>query len=133
MRPSGNRSRRRTPVAAVMLAVFLQACTRWTPVPLEPVRVPAVGPIRVTLRTGQVVIIKSPVVSGDTLREASTEGVTFSRPQPRPPGIPLAQITRIDVQQLDAGGTVAVVVLGGLILGAVIVVVVLKSFEAGFE
>lgn len=119
-------------VAAVMLALFLQACTRWTPLPLEPVRVPAVGPIRVTLRTGQQVIIRSPVVSGDTLREAATEGVTFSRPLPRP-GIPLAQITRIDVQQLDAGGTVAVVVLGGLIVGAVIVVVVLKSFEAGFE
>jgi hypothetical protein len=132
MRPLGNHSRRKALVAAALIAVFLHACTRWTAVPLEPAQAPAAGPVRATLRTGQHVIIRSPVISGDTLREASTEGVRWSQPRPRP-GIPLAQITALEVQKTDAVATVGVVVIGGLAVGGLIVFAVLKSVEAGWE
>lgn len=110
--------------AAGMLVLFLHACTRWTPVPLQPAQVPAAGAVRATLRTGQQVIFSSAVIAGDTLRDATAGGV---------PGIPLAQIAALDVQRSDAAATVAVVVIGGLAFGELIVLAVLKSIEAGLE
>jgi hypothetical protein len=111
-----------------MLALFLQSCTHWKPVALEPAELPTTSQVRATLHTGQQVIVKSPVISGDTLREASTGGVRWSRPLPRS-GIPLAQINRLEVQEVDGGATAGVVILTGVAVGAITLLVLAKSWR----
>jgi len=123
MRPFRSHPNRHASVAAVTLVLFLQACMRWTPVPLEPALIPAAGPVRVTLRTGQQLIVKSPVIVADTLREASSER----------PGIPLSQIAALDVQKTDEAATAGAVVIGALGLGALMVIAVLKAFKAAID
>lgn len=118
------------PLAAVLMALFLQACTRWAPAPLEPAHLPAADQARVTLRTGQRVIVKSPVISGDTLTGTVPAGVVWSRPRPIP-GIPLSQINTFEVRKVDAGATVGVVVLTAVAVAGVALWALAKSIRLG--
>lgn len=128
MRHFRTHSRVYTPMAAILMSVFLHACTRWTPVSLEPAATPVGGQVRATLRTGQRVIVKSPVIVNDTLREAVTGGVRWSRPQPRS-GIPLAQISTLEVQKADAGATVGLIVVTGVAVAAITLLMLAKAFK----
>ena len=129
MRPTVRHSRLYSPLAAVTLALFLQACTHWTPLSLEPAKLPANGQVRATLRTGQRVIVTSPVISGDTLRSAATEGVRWSRARARP-GIPLAGISTLEVQRADAAATAGVVVVSVVAVGAITLFALAHSLKS---
>ena len=117
------------PMAAVALALFVQACTHWTPVTVEPANLPATGQVRATLKTGHRVIVTSPEISGDTLRSAATEGVRWSRARAKP-GIPLARISTLEVQKTDAAATAGVVVLSVVAVGAITVFALAQSFKS---
>jgi hypothetical protein len=121
------------PIAAVTLALFVQACTHWTPVAVEPANLPATGQVRATLKTGNRVIVTSPEISGDTLRSAATDGVRWSRARARP-GIPLAGISTLEVRKADAAATAGVVVLSVVAVGAITLFALVSSlkFDSGF-
>jgi hypothetical protein len=103
-----------SPVAALGLAAFLQACAHWTPVALEPAKLPVTGQVRATLRTGQRVIVTAPVITNDTLRSSATDQVRWSRART---GIPLARVCKLEVQMPDATATVGLAVLGAAVIG----------------
>lgn len=76
-------------------------------------------------------IVKSPVILGDTLREASTGGVQWSRPVPKS-GIPLAEISRLEVQKFDAGATAGLVVLTGVAVAGITLLVLANELRDAF-
>jgi len=77
------------PISAVLLAVVLQACVRWTQVPLEPGRLPATKRVRVTLGAGAQRVLTRPVVAGDSV-------VT-----PGELTIPVSRIRMVEVPSID--------------------------------
>ena len=126
MRHFRTHSRLYSPLSAVTLAVFLAACTHWTPVPLEPAQLPAAGEVRAMLNTGQRVVITTPVISGDTIKSAVAEGsVRWSRLQPNP-GIPLERIRMLEVRKIDGGATAGLIVLSAVALAAITLFAMLK-------
>lgn len=85
------------PMAAVLFAVFLQACTKWTLVP-EPKSL-ATNPkstVRVTL-TGDAkhMVVKNPTVVGDSLIWTS----------PERGGVPLSEIAWMEARGWDVVAT----------------------------
>jgi hypothetical protein len=81
------------PVAAVLLAVSLHACTRWDPVP-EP-KTLATNPhstVRITLiGEGKNIVVKHPTVVGDSLLWN----------EPEKGGVKLSQIAWLEARSLD--------------------------------
>jgi hypothetical protein len=100
------------PIAVVLLAVSLQACTRWSLVP-EPKSL-ATKPrstIRVTL-TGDAskLVVKNPTIAGDSL--------VWNSPERR--GVPLSKIAWLETRTLDPVATGFFVLVGIAFLGAVV-------------
>jgi hypothetical protein len=104
-------------IAILTLGAFLQACMRWGSKPLEPARFDGANPdreVRVTVGNGGVLVVKNPFISGDSLvwlREISDEPAAGDAP-PRElrQGIPLAQIRKVEVREVDAAKTTLLVV-----------------------
>ena len=122
---------RYSPAAATLLVLFLQGCTRWTPMAVQPAALPTTNKVRATLRTGQQVIVTSPVFSGDTLKEAVTGGIRWSRPL-RPvlrSGIPLAEISALEVQKVDAGATAGLVVVTGVAVAGITLLLLADAWQ----
>lgn len=116
-------------VPVLTLTLCQLACARWQPMSLDPLQLPATEQVRATLRSGERVIVISPVIERDTLKSRSGRGVPWSGSGQ---GIPRAQIVALEVQKTDAAATVATVLVGGVALGAIIVFAVLKSLEASW-
>ena len=100
------------PIAAVLLAVSLQACTRWSLVP-EPKSL-ATKPrstVRVTI-TGDAsrMIVRHPTIAGDSL--------VWNTPERR--GVPLRRIAWVEARTLDPVATGFFVLVGIAFLGAVV-------------
>jgi len=104
-------------IAVLTTAAFLQGCMHWGTKPLEPKRFDGAKPsrqVRVTLADGEILIVRNPFISGDSL--VWLRGLGDDPPADDPPpslerqGIPLAQIRRVQVREVDAAATAALVV-----------------------
>jgi len=102
-------------VTALILMVFVQGCTHWTMVPLEPQRLTARQDVRVTLATGDRQTLRGAYVARDSLVSSSA--------QP----IPLARVRGIERRAVD-GATTGLVLLAGAIA---VLVIVVKSIDLG--
>jgi hypothetical protein len=109
------------PIATAALTAFLAACTHWQPVSLEPAALPRTGTVRATLHSGEQVIVRSAVISGNTLQPSSA-GSLRSRP-----GILLSDVRTLEIEKTDA----ASVVLGVVAVGAVALFLIAKSIKIG--
>ena len=92
------------PIAAVLLAVFLQACMRWVEVP-EPKTLATKHrtTIRLTLLGAHTpVIVKHPTIVGDSLFWT----------QPEPAGVPLARVTYLEARAAEPVATGFFILVG---------------------
>ena len=97
-------------IAVLLVTTFIQACTAWRDLPLEPQRFhpPHNAIVRLTLVSGEQLTIKNPLLSGDSL--------IWNEPRPAHGAVPLAQIRSVQVLHDDGASTVAFVFLfGGII------------------
>src|SRR5947199_3187109 len=117
--------------AVLTLFAFLQACMHWGAKPLEPQRFDGTKPdrrVRVTLVDGEILIMKNPFISGDSLVWLRTLSEDPAGDPPAPvsrQGVPLRQIEKAEVYEVDAGRTAALVV--GLGITAVLVAAAASS------
>jgi hypothetical protein len=99
-------------IAAVLLAVSLQACTRWSLVP-EPKSLTSNprGTVRVTLvGDASRLVVKHPTIAGDSL--------VWNNPERR--GVPLSKIAWLEARSLDPVATGFFALVGIAFLGAVV-------------
>jgi hypothetical protein len=108
------------PVVTVTLMAFVAACTNWKPVPLEPERLPPASTVRATLHAGEQVTLKSPVISGDTLRSAV-------RSVPSQAGVRFSDLRSIEVEKSDP----VAIVVGVVAVGVVALALIAKSIKFG--
>lgn len=108
-------------IATVALTAFLAACTYWKPESLEPASQLRTGTIRATLHSGDKVIVRSAVISGDTLRSSSAASFRST------PRIILSDVRTLEREQTDP----ASVVLGVVAVGVVVLAVLAKSIKVG--
>ncbi len=93
-------------IACILLPCYLVACSSWKTQEASPQQVledEQPNKVRVTLADGSRVVLKEPVVSGDTLT-GSVDGEQRS--------IPLADVADVEVRKAEVVPTVALVVLG---------------------
>lgn len=109
------------PIATVAVMAFLSACTYWKPESLEPVNLPRSSTIRATLHSGERVIVRSPVISGDTLRSSSAGSIRSK------PSILLSDVRTLEREHTNA----AAVVVGLVAVGVVALVALAKSIKVG--
>lgn len=105
--------RRTRRVSVLLLALYLPACNSYrlvanpaTAIPAEPKVVEAA---RITYRSGERVVVKSPYVEGDSLRGTWPDG--------QPGVVALSDISYTEVKTPDSMKT------GGLALGVVVVAI----------
>jgi len=107
---------RRSPIACVLLLLYLPACHSWhtgTPTPAQFVETERPQSVRVTRTDGTTLTVKSPVVRGDSLvgRVGDSQDTTRTV-------LALSDISRVQVKQPSTGKTVAlVIVVAGVIVG----------------
>src|SRR6059036_1513131 len=101
-------------IAILTAGAFLQACMHWGTKPLEPKRFDGATPdrrVRVTLADGEILIVKNPFISGDSLvwlRAVSRDTPDSVHRQ----GVPLVVIKKAQVREIDAVATTLAVVMG---------------------
>ena len=112
--------------AAIVLAAYIPACTGYATL-ADPSAALTASPkpiekARVTLKNGERFELATPVVYGDSLRGVPPGGPARS--------IALADVAKVEVQKGDAAKTaglvVGVLLLGGLVAGAI----ALASYQA---
>lgn len=111
----------RSHAAVLAMVGFLTACSHWTPVAVAPSQLPHTGTVRATLRSGEQVVVRSPLISGDTLWPASTRSFRSG------PGIPLSHVSRWEVEKTDG----AWVFVGVVAIGAVVALASSFKFDLG--
>lgn len=107
-------------IAVVTASTVLAACMTWQTQSLEPERFQSADStqaVRLTLTSGDTLIVQGPVVTGDSLvgkqmRPGSPDSL-YDRVS-----VPLAAISQAEVRKSDQGAAAALVVVG-LIAGAV--------------
>ena len=104
------------PLSAVLIALVLQACVRWSAVPLEPGRLPAAKRVRVTLGAGAQRVLYRPVVVGDSV--VSPGSLT----------IPLARIRMVEVPSIDP---IPTAFLGVFIVGPIALYLITRGSGGG--
>jgi hypothetical protein len=100
------------PIAAVLLAVSLQACTRWSLLP-EPktLALRTRGTVRLTTDGNpRHRIVKNPTISGDS--------IVWNDPERG--GLPLSEVEWVEARTLNPVATGFVVLVGVAFLGAVV-------------
>jgi len=101
-------------IAVATAGLVLQACMHWGTKKLVPEEFDGAEPgrrVRVTLADGETVILKNPFISGDSLvwlRKVSRDAPDSVQRQ----GIPLGQIAKAQVWEIDAAATTVAVVAG---------------------
>jgi hypothetical protein len=115
----------------VLIVTFLEACMHWSGKPLEPERFSSQespGRVRVTLAGGAQLLLKHPFISGDSLvwREPGADPADTLEVERK--GIPLSEIKKVEVYELDAAATTALVVgIGVTIATAVLAATALPT------
>src|SRR6266581_1723254 len=106
-------------IAILTAAAFLQACMHWGTKPLEPKRFDGAKPnrqVRVTLADGEILIVRNPFISGDSLVWLRGLVEDPAADDPPPPterqGVRLAQIKKVQVWEVDFAATAALVATG---------------------
>jgi len=103
-------------VALLVVVVGLaQACTGWKTTPLTPDSFPprdSLHTVRVTLRNGTRLNLHGAQIIADSLRGTDTA-------TKRPLIVPLSDIEQVQTSHVDAGKTVGLLLILGLIAGAV--------------
>lgn len=112
--------------AVLTLFAFLQACWHWGAKPIEPQQFDGIKrdrQVRVTLVDDEILIMRNPFISRDSLIWLRTvSDPAGDPPSPSPverQGVPLSQIKKAEVYEVDAAATAALVI--GLGLTAVLV------------
>ncbi len=98
-------------LAAVLSGIALSACTHWKAEPLVPAGFQAADSnrtLRLTLRDGKSIRVRSPVIRGDTLIAEQELGDAF-RVSYRPVRLPLDSISRAEKSRVSAGRTILLV------------------------
>ncbi len=116
------RSTVRVALLVVMLG-FGQACTTWRTTPLTPESFPrrdSLRIVRVTLANGTRLNLQNAQITPDSLRGRDVRAE-------RPLIVPLSEIERVQTSHVDAGKTVGLLLVLGLVAGAVIGIVILNS------
>jgi hypothetical protein len=106
-------------VAAILLAAYIPACTGYTTLADPAASLSAspkpIGQVRITLKNGKRFELAAPLVAGDSLRGTPAGGPPMS--------FALADVAKVEAQKTDAARTaglvVGVVLLGGVIAGAI--------------
>ena len=112
MRQFRTRSLILRPIAAVLLAVALQACTKWSLVP-EPKSLATNphGTVRLTLvGDAKHMVVKNPTVVGDSLTWTS----------PEPAGVHLSKIAWVEARSLDPIATGFFALVGATFLAVIL-------------
>ncbi len=115
-------------VAVVMAGMFFSACMTWQTQSLQPERFSSADStqqVRLTLTSGDTLIVHAPLITGDSLMGMQT--------RPGSPdslyrvSIPLTAISEAQVWENDAGATAAWGILG-LVAGVAILAASCKGF-----
>lgn len=117
-------------IALVLICSFSTACTAWHTTSLEPQRFSAEQSpekVRLTFREGTAVIVRHPILVGDSLIWAGGSGET-PRDSARS-AVPTNNIWRVEVHEPDSPRTLGLflVVLGVVVGGFAIIVHELKK------
>jgi hypothetical protein len=111
-------------VVGIGWAFTSTGCYSWRAAPAVPLpNGLAHQPVRVTLRSGQVLKLDDASVTGDSLTWSEERAFSFARRT-----IPVTEIQKLEVRRIDAGRTAAAVV-GVALVTAVVVAVVKRAFE----
>ena len=108
-------------VAIVAGGAFLSACMTWKTQSLEPERFSAADStqtVRVVLHSGETLIIRGPVIMGDSLTGLRTKPGASADSLERV-GVPLAAIDHAEAQTYNVAGPVVLTALG---LAAVVLI-----------
>ena len=101
-------------VAIVAGGAFLSACMTWKTQSLEPERFSAADStqtVRVVLHSGETLIIRGPVIMGDSLTGLRTKPGASADSLERV-GVPLAAIDHAEAQTYNVAGPVVLTALG---------------------
>jgi len=101
-------------VAIVAGGAFLSACMTWKTQSLEPERFSAADStqtVRVVLHSGETLIIRGPVITGDSLTGLRTKPGASADSLERV-GVPLAAIDHAEAQTYNVAGPVVLTALG---------------------
>lgn len=125
-------------VVPLMIAVFLPACHKWSPVsgPLDQaISTERPDLVRVTHHDGTVTDVRSPTIQGDSLIGLPAHG-----PQPVPGAIITVDTVRValsDIQgvheQKSDGLATGAVILGGIFVGLAVAAAATLDFEPGLS
>src|SRR5436309_3859515 len=125
-------------IAILTIGAFRQACMHWGTKPLEPKRFNGANPdrqVRVTLTDGEILIVKNPFISGDSLVWLRALVEDPAADDPPPPterqGVRLAQIKKVQVWQLDVAATAALVATGVGIAAVLVAASSLNDWGSG--
>lgn len=109
--------------AILLTGTFLQSCMHWSTKPIEPERFNGQHRsqrVRVTLVGGMQLLIRDPLVSGDSLVWTQPADSALDTLQVERKGIPLAEIQKVEVREVDAAATTLLVITGIGITAALI-------------
>jgi len=101
-------------VAIVAGGAFLGACMTWKTQSLEPERFSAADStqtVRVVLHSGETLIVRGPVITGDSLTGLRTKPGASADSLERV-GVPLAAIDHAEAQTYNVAGPVVLTALG---------------------
>jgi len=101
-------------VAIVAGGAFLSACMTWKTQSLEPERFSAADStqtVRVVLHSGETLIVRGPVITGDSLTGLRTKPGASADSLERV-GVPLAAIDHAEAQTYNVAGPVVLTALG---------------------
>ena len=111
------------PVAGLMLVLHLAGCVTWQPIYLGPAPPPIEGRVRVTLVTGETIVLREARQEGDTIvgvRWSPKDQTTHLRAA----NVPVADISAVETRQSSAGFTLAAVMTPFALLGAWVLLVI---------
>jgi hypothetical protein len=120
-RPTAPRSSLRGPLVALLAGLTLGGCMTWRAVPDVPrdFRSPRpVHAIRVSRSNGEKIVLRDPSVVNDTLR-----GSWFREDNLTQYAIPLAEVTKVEIEVVSPGRTALAVAVAGVAAGIAIAAV----------
>jgi hypothetical protein len=109
-------------VAVVATGTFLSGCMTWQTQSLQPERfnsADSTRKVRLTLTSGDTLIVHGPVITGDSLVGMQTRRASPDSPYYRV-SIPLTAISEAQIWENDAGATAALGILGLVAVVAII-------------
>ncbi len=124
---------RRSPIAALLLLLYLPACTSWhvgAPTPAQFVEREKPERAQVTKTDGSTVVLTSPVVRGDSLFGTRSAGLVQGDTT-RLVGLPLSEVRSVAVRKFSTGNTLLLV--GAVVAVAFVGVLIECSGKSGWD